>query len=576
MDNQFTFNAEDKTIEEILFGRYTFMVPRYQRPYSWSADQLEEFWNDLVNSEDTYFLGSFVFNLENQTENDYIEIIDGQQRLLTITIFFAAMRDIAHEIGEERLADRIQKNCIAFEDRYGNESYRIIPADPIRDFFKGYIQNNGDKVIPNRPSKEKKLIIDNYVYLRNSLEDELNNLPSQDKKKEFIQRLWDKVAELRAIWIEIKNEDDAYIIFETVNARGAELSVADLLKNLIFKNVKRHEDGIDTAKQKWTKIEENIQETGIELSRFVRHYWLSKYSFVGEKNLYKVIKRTISDWELFLDELVEASELYSKLIAGTREDWIEYGREGIKIYDSLTGTRSMRVIQCYILFLSLLRNRKQLNRDLSSYFSLVEKFTFNYSAVGKQQANKVEKVYSKIAIDLEAEVKNKNKKLQDKNIQRIFDNLTNELKALRPTYGIFIENFKEISYRSSEQSRVFIKYILSSINKQTSSSELRIDFDMVNIEHIFPRSPLPDENGVRRDVREFVDKLGNLTLINKNYNSEASNNAPIDKVSIFERSEIKMTKDLCEVIKADGWDEKEITKRQEEMAELAYSKVWNY
>ena len=576
MDNQFTFNAEDKRIEDILFSRYTFMVPRYQRPYSWREDQLEEFWNDLANSEDTYFLGSFVFNLENQAKNDYIEIIDGQQRLLTITIFFAALRDLSYEIGESKLAERIQKNCIAFEDRYGNETYRIIPADTIRDFFKGYIQNNTEKNVPTRTSKEQKQIIDNYTYLRRSVASELENLPTQDKKKEFIQKLWDKVADLRAIWIEIKNEDDAYIIFETVNARGAELSVADLLKNLIFKNVKKQEDGIDTAKQKWIKIEENIQETGIELSRFVRHFWLSKYSFVGEKNLYKQIKKTISDWETFLDELVDASQWYNMLLTGTREDWIDYGREGVKIYESLTGTRSMRVIQCYILFLSLLRNKKLLNRDLSFYFSLIEKFTFNYSAVGKQQANKVEKIYSKTATELEAELKNKNPKLRTKNVERIFGNLNYELTTLRPAYGIFLENFKEISYRSSEQSRVFIKYILSSINKQISTAELRIDFDVVNIEHIYPRSPLPDENGVRRDVREFVDLLGNLTLINKNYNSEASNKAPIDKVHIFDRSEIKITKELGSLIKEKGWDKEDIKNRQEEIANLAYTKVWNY
>ena len=203
-----------------------------------------------------------------------------------------------------------------------------------------------------------------------------------------MQDLWDKVADFRIIRIDITNEEDAYTIFETVNARGAELSVADLLKNFIFKNIRAKKDGVDLAKDKWLEMQENISETGVELSKFIRHYWLSKQSFVGEKTLYREIKRTVSNFDEFLDDLVEASNLYNKLISGTKKDWAEIDA-GKKIYDSLLGIRAMGVSQCYVLFLNLLRNQKRIGFDLANYFREIENFTFNYSAISKLQANRV-------------------------------------------------------------------------------------------------------------------------------------------------------------------------------------------
>lgn len=575
--SEFNFKAEDKKIEDILFSRHKFRVPRFQRPYTWSTDQIVDFWNDINSSKESYFLGSFVFNFEFEGKDGYIEIIDGQQRLLTITILMAAIRDTAKEMKEEGLANRIQTNCIAIEDRRGIQTYRVQCGDSLNVFFEKFIQNEDKPEYTEKILKEHKLIVDNYNYLKKEIKDELDGLSSKTEKVGYLQKIFDIVAELRTIWIRIESDDDAYIVFETVNARGAELSVADLLKNLILKNL-RASNQIDIAKEKWTALEENIRETGTEIPKFIRQYWLSKYSFTGEKKLYKEIKNNITNFERFLDELLEASQLYNLLLQGSKDEWRDkFSEDGIKMHTILQGIRIMRVNQCFVLLLCLLRNKKKIGFSVLNYWKNIENFTFNYSAISKLQANKVERLYSKHAIEVEELLSEGINKRTAQNVERKLDILINDLKAIKPGFSIFEEKFMEIAYQNSEQNRTFIKYLLSKINATKSSSELIIDFDTVNIEHILPQNPSKEWRLNKTQIKDYVDLLGNLTLIHKKLNSAASNNGPKKKAEIFKQSEVAITKELEKDLKKldYSWKEENIKKRQANYSKIAYEKIWS-
>lgn len=574
--NHFNFDAEDKTINDILFTQNRFRIPPFQRPYSWTLDEISDFWEDLRLSRYSFFLGSFVFNFENAEKDKTIEVIDGQQRLLSITILMSVLRDVAKVLKDNDLSKRIQNSCIAFEDKRGNQTYRIECADSLKDFFAEYIQKDDHVSFPARLKSEHKLVVNNYNFLRSEIEDELNSITSLTEKIERIHEIWEKVANLKVIWIEIANEEAAYTIFETVNARGAELSVADLLKNLIFKNVKKTDSGLDKAKTKWTQIEENVAESGVELSKFIRHLWLSKNGLVGEKDLYREIKANISNFEKFLDEILEASEMYRMLLRGTKEEWLQYNEKGRSIYRSLLGIRAMRATQCHVLFLAVLRNMKKIGFDVSGYFEAVEKFTFLYSAVSKLQANKAEKLYSATAVALETAIKEKNAKTLDKKIHSVLDSFVRDLKSHRPEFPIFLERFKEIQYKKSESVRVLIKYILSKLNDIDSSGELGLDFDVVNIEHIVPQKPHEDWKLERDDIKGYVNSLGNLVLLSKVLNSEAQNDVLKKKIPILKLSEIISTKNLAKRIEDNKyvWGEKEIEKRVVDLAEVAFKEVW--
>ena len=125
---------------------------RYQRPCAWTEDEISDFWSDLSSSQEAYFLGSFIFNHEQLLKEGSADVIDGQQRILTITIFSAVLRDIVQkiekdfdqkgDITEKPYSGIIQRQDIVFEDRDGKESVRIIPGDSVSKYFKKYIQRN--------------------------------------------------------------------------------------------------------------------------------------------------------------------------------------------------------------------------------------------------------------------------------------------------------------------------------------------------------------------------------------------------------------------------------------------------
>ena len=196
------------------------------------------------------------------------------------------LRDIAVEIGDNKCAARIHTKCIVLTDRRGNETYRVLSGDTTKEFLEENIfriHTNVKDIKIN--TKEEKRLKMNYLELKDKITCELEKYNGSIEKIEKIYELWDKIAEIKIIQIKIENEEDAYEIFETVNARGAELSVADLLKNYIFKNIKiKEKKELEKTQDKWKQIVENVDETNTDLTKFLRYFWMSKYSFSTEKN----------------------------------------------------------------------------------------------------------------------------------------------------------------------------------------------------------------------------------------------------------------------------------------------------
>ena len=373
MATEFSFEADDKPIEDVLFSQRKYRVPRYQRPYAWGLDQVTEFWNDLISSSEPYFLGSLVFCTETEKRTGYVEIIDGQQRLLTITIFIAVLRDLAQTL-DKSVADRYHRQDIAVEDRSGLESFRILPDDSVKDFFGSYIQKRSNGILAAKPrTPEEVRVRDNYQFLYDKVSNEIARYESSEDRLKALNDLRRRVADLVVIDVELAREEDAYEIFETTNARGIDLSVSDLLKNLIFQKIPAA-DNRDLAKDIWQEITNNIQATGTELKKFIRYYWLSKYPFVTEKKLYREIKKRITDWKALLDELRESSEWYNVLLEPSEEAYQEL-KNGDKIYDSILALSLMDVSQCYVLLMSILRNATKLGTDPTRVIQLIEKFT---------------------------------------------------------------------------------------------------------------------------------------------------------------------------------------------------------
>ena len=237
--------------------------------------------------------------------------------MLTITILMAAIRDVAKTLGADDLAKRIQRNAIAFEDRRGNERLRIECGESTKDFFETYIQGGKADMAAAKPdTTEEYHIFATYAEIRKRIDEQMHGHASSSAKEDYLQKLWDKVGQLKVIRIKINSEDQAYEIFETVNARGLDLSVADLLKNLIFRKIKVKQSGEDPAMKMWSEIEQNVESADSQLTRFLRYYWLSKYSFVTERDLFKAIKQEVQDHGDFLRNLSDGSNMFNLLWCG--------------------------------------------------------------------------------------------------------------------------------------------------------------------------------------------------------------------------------------------------------------------
>lgn len=568
MSKQLSFKAEETQLRDILFSAYKkFKIPRYQRPYAWTEDQISDFWNDL-NSDDTNFIGSLILNTEKHGQSGFYEVVDGQQRLLTITIFCAVLRDIIRELHPKK-AELFHRKDIVIEDNEGNYINRIKCSETIEQYFEKYIQGDNAKILEAVPkTKEEKLVKQNYEYFHNMISTQLKTYTENTKKIDYLERLRNKVHSLPVIQIEVKSEDDAYDIFETTNARGIDLSVADLLKNMIFSKMQVEAEK-DIAKEYWNEIVQNVQDTETEMKKFIRYFWISKYSFVSEKKLYKTIKSTVSNWESVLYELYDASRWYNKLFASSPEPWVDI-KSNTSIFKSLRALRIMNVSQCYVLFLSILRNLEHLGTDPKRVFEWVENFSFKYSAICKLPGNKPEKIFSRNALSIEKAVNDRDKRNIHKNIQQIFEGFKKELQDQEPGYEQFKEAFEEVSYKNIS----LCKYVLDKINSLEQPSEF--DFLSVNIEHILPQKPNKEWGLKTKDIKPYVNKIGNLTLVHQKINSSIGNKVIKEKISELSNSSVRMTIRLVDYLKGNNykWDEEEIDKRHAEIAKIAYHDAW--
>ena len=578
-DASLKFEARNTTINDLLYGsNKRYVIPRFQRPYSWGEDELQDFWDDLLQEggeRTDLFLGSMIFNYNNYKLNGEIEVVDGQQRLISLMILNAALRDVAQDY-DEKLAELIHTQDIAIRDREGKDTWRVLPGESIIEKYIKHVVSSNREEFPIDISAEERRLKIAYNYFRNRIIEYLDKIDSAENRKQRLRQLREYVANIQIVAIDIYSEEAAYEIFEAMNAKGIDLSVADLIKNLIFKNlIPRGEK--DEAKEIWDEITTNIESTNTEMKKFIRYSWISTRTILPEKRLYRVVKKDVHEWSEYLLQLHIDSELYNMLLVGDNRKEYESKkyRKYVKIYDSIQAINIMGVQQPVLLLLSLFRNSIPEIMDVSRYLQMIENFIFVYFAVSKLPANRVERLFARYAIQLhQATVKSTSDKDKRKAAESIMDKLTNELHQIKPSQDIFIENFMNVKYKNSTKARMLIKYILAKIeNYKSDNREKIIDFDNVNIEHLLPKNPKKWDL-TKRDVKGYVDLLGNLTLVDRKLNSGGGNEPLEKKLEILKRSNIAITKELVAMAEKRGWDEQAIRERQREFAEMAYTKIW--
>ncbi|WP_412471780.1 DUF262 domain-containing protein [Halobacteriovorax sp. RT-1-4] len=549
-----------------------FLIPRFQREYSWGKEQLAELWIDLISSirvEDgklcptSYFIGSLVLIGDENTEE--LQIVDGQQRLTTITILMSALVETFKknewEDEAEGLYEFIQGKTVA------NKPFFKLENEISRPFFQTNIQNIDKKTEVPDGDEEKALKYAYDFYMKELGFENIQKTFSQKglgshSYKELVESIRDQLLELNVIFVTVPTEDQAYDVYETLNARGMGLSIMDLIKNDLFRDLKiEHPD--DFAKTSWGRIRGELQsrENSVSLDRFFRHFWLSRFECRTESKIYKSFKSRMKSGEInsadFLSVLESEAANYSKIISPKLDDWIACN--GKEVFHSLKALRLFKIQQasCFLLaLLSSFNNGKIKITDLNETFVLLENFHFMFSTICSKRPSGLDQMYSKYAIL----VFKMNKKSDYK---PIFLELKRALMRKLPDFENFEANLLKITY-SKKQTKYgkIISYIFERLeNHLVGTNEVLLRDS--SIEHIYP------ESVGKVDCPNEFSILGNLMPLSRELNELAGNSSVSDKVKVYEKSGFKMVEEFLNLY-TDSWSEEEILNRQK----LIATKLW--
>lgn len=567
----------DKTIRDLLQSKRQFVIPRFQREYSWGKKYTKEFLEDMIEnliikdgkiSYNQYFLGTMLFigNFTEGTESE-IKVIDGQQRLTTITILFSAMSEVLKEIGQRELSQLLFK-YIMTEDDDGNE-VRILKSNSNYPYFAYYIQDINKSVIQSPTTEEEQCIKDSYEYFLSSLsEGKIKNTLKKTNGSdvvdalshiEILKALRDQVLNTTFISISTTDESQANKIFEILNAKGKKLAYIDLIKNKIFETLSDTEPA-DFAEETWKQLKNILysQKEQVGLATFYRHYWISKYKKSSENKLYddfltlKISKNKERCKEFLLD-LVKNAKIYMKMLNPNRADY-DNRKEYFWLVQSLNVLYNyFGIVQIRTALLALfeLKENELLSlSDFKSVITFLEGFHFAYNAVLSRKANTFEKIYSSFAIEA--------RRCTDKTAVKevINKKLYSPINKTFPSFIDFAEGFSMLTFSKKDNiSNTKTKYTINKINTLFSGHELFEENG--SIEHILPESQ--------------SDNIGNLILLEQSLNNEAGEKPYLGKKEIYRKSDYKWVSEFVESNENFSLDN--IQKRAMELAKLYYTKV---
>lgn len=567
--------ANDKEIQDIFSLGY-FKIPRFQRPYSWDTDEVESFWNDIINEQsENYFIGSMVVY---QTKKPNFGIVDGQQRLTTITLLLSVIRNGFMKLGEDNLAKGVHK--YVEKPNIDNENEFILDSETSFPYLQDHIQSYDGFNIKCEVGAEEQKLEKAFDILTEKVKEHIPELEinSELQKPLFtnhdsdsvkkLKDLRDKILSLKLVFIQLDNEDDAYLIFETLNARGRDLATSDLIKNLVLKRIKSKSSALDQAKESWNSIVRQFDDINDAnaLDSFLLHYWLSMHGYTTDKKLFSHVKNYIGDNEdtakKFICSLSESSFLYGKTIDPKSASW---SKEECAIKSSLSALNSFKVKQQSPMTLSLLRAyEKNLIslKNLKESLSQIETFHYCFNTITSQRSSgSISTNYSRIAISLS------NSENVDQ-AQKSQNELKKFLREKFPEKNEFIVKFKELEYLSNRtKNKAAIRYGLAMLIPQNGNA-LPVDFESLTIEHLIPQSAI--KNGVSDKI---VGSIGNLILIDGKTNSEdLRDKSPSEKINILRQKGFPLSENF---ISSDNWNESLVAQRTEHIASKIYQSIYD-
>jgi uncharacterized protein with ParB-like and HNH nuclease domain len=558
------FKAEERNIRNILEKKeIKYTIPRNQRDYVWETKQWKELLVDIYTSIsfdengeiilNDYFIGSCV--LSDTKKKNIKSIVDGQQRLTTITIILSAIYDLFEENHQTKLLEGIYFYLLKKDD--DGDDYFVIENNALEPYYSEVILNKPIVETDIIPVKDQeKRIAECYSFFYTNLKSKITEF--EEHEIDYLKAFRSQLLNLKIIEITVGNQIDAYTIFEILNAKGKQLELGDRMKNWILKRLPK-QFPTDTAKAKWDKIRESIEpisKSDNNFSNFIKHFWISKYEKLkDEDEIYHYFKTEVSQNEMpiFLKELQESALDYNRIATANRK---KINSKLDFVLSSLITFRTSQIRPIALSLFSVYNKNLITEKEITKYLEILEHFHFIYTAICSTPANKVEKIYHKYAPIIR---NNFSKKI-------IFE-LVEELNLIKPNYNTFKRNFlvKGFSNKNKDLkvNRSVVNYILQKIEYYKQNTD-EFAINNLTIEHI-----------ANDDGTENTARIGNLLPLSKNINSNCGDEPLKDKIIKYRNSSFIM---VNEFIKHNSdkeeWSDKNIGERTTALAKLSYEKVW--
>lgn len=556
--------CQDRNVEFIFQSHY-FEIPRFQRPYSWDRDNWDEFWNDVFQSQQTdYFIGSVVTFAKGQ----YKAIVDGQQRLTTITLLLATIRNFYRQHSFEDRASGAQ-NFIERNNK-NNEPTYVLRAETSYPYLQTVIQKSEPQTKIAKLSEEEALLEAAFQFFSAKVSDELAQIESAltgtsaTKKiriKKRLDELRDTLLSLKLIYVELDNEDDAYQVFETLNTRGKDLATADLIKNHLARLLREKNSNSDDVKVRWSVMSDNIKAIsieGIDLDGFLYHYWLATNTVTQKREIFKAVRTTIKTKpaaKKLLDELVTFSEVYRDLHEVNLRKW---RTDELEIKSSVEAIIKFRVRHPLPLMMTALRkyDAKTLSKaEVLRIFQIIEMFTFvNTSLMNARSSGGVAQMYASHAKSLSSVSELVRR-------QKVISEFADKLASKLPPKEVFLAKFEGLKYSDSYSSQKRdVQYVVTKLFALMFPA-VAINPSEMSIEHIEPQSSKAMTDS------QFAS-IGNLWFLKTAFNNELGNAPASAKLKKYKESQLPCDDTL---LNAADWTATEIERRTKELAEKFWS-----
>jgi hypothetical protein len=565
-----------------------FVVPRFQRKYEWEKEQevsrlIDDVFENLGSS---YFMGPVIFCRDADSDEACLEVVDGQQRLVTFSIFIRAMVDYMQKRMKEG----------AFSQKLGDEANQLkhdIKALIVQGKLKGLAKERPvlrlSSVI-NPVFKDDLILNEDENKIEKMRKPIKGEHPSTRRLRYAYAKIFDSIGkecdELYGdallnklnlisntimngqlfLQITVQKESDAYTIFETINERGRRLNVSDLIKNLCFRKLASLEESdLDQLEEEWDKAECGVGNFG----SFIWHLWISMNGSCPKNKLFglyeKMIKKMDENavWDFIHNHILEEELWYHQYEESLElpgdNDVVRIRKNYFQMLDSMSATR------CYPLLLSIDFGEKRLKtikpNEANELFKAVACLTFWHSGVCGNDAKKLESVYHEIA-----------KNLRQKEIS--VDGVMKKLCAQFPSVAECKSSFITKTFDNDNFIKMMLRNMEMFVDKKNEKS-LKSNTS-VWLEHILPQNPdkkspwiktFPDE----KERRDYSQKLGNCTLLFGDANRDIGAKPFEEKVKKYVESGIVLTKAVAENYK--NWDKKSIDARTKELFDMA-QQVW--